>query len=120
MERIVGWPETQGTVTGSRIVWAHVEVAYEYSISSGRYTGKYKINLRVGPRSIAAEYIKLLPSIPARLAAPFDHPEFFLMKAPWISCGRPRRERQVREYTAQMNHLVYGVLADMSVIALIS
>jgi len=49
-----------------------------------------------------------------------DHPEFLLIKAPWISCGRPRRERQVREYTAQMNHLVYGVLADMSVIALIS
>jgi len=49
-----------------------------------------------------------------------DHPEFLLIKAPWISCGRPRRERQVREYTAQMNHLMYGVLADMSVIALIS
>ena len=49
MERSIDWPEAQGTVVTSRVVWAHVEVMYEYSISSGRFTGKYKMNLPPGP-----------------------------------------------------------------------
>ena len=49
VERSLTWPETQGRVMSSRVVWAHVEVKYEYSISSGRYTGKYKMNLPPGP-----------------------------------------------------------------------
>lgn len=49
MERSLTWPEVQGIVVSSKVVWAHVEVKYEYSISDGRYTGKYKINLPPGP-----------------------------------------------------------------------
>jgi uncharacterized protein DUF3592 len=49
LEHSLAWPETQGRVMSSRVVWAHVEVKYEYSISSGRYTGKYKMNLPPGP-----------------------------------------------------------------------
>jgi hypothetical protein len=49
IERSIDWPEAQGTVVSSRVVWAHVEVMYEYSISSGRFTGKYKMNLPPGP-----------------------------------------------------------------------
>lgn len=52
-EKLVGrslaWPEAQGRVVISKVAWAHVEVTYEYSISSGRYTGKYEMNLPVGP-----------------------------------------------------------------------
>jgi|ERR1700688_970164 hypothetical protein len=48
VERSLAWPEVQGRVVSSKVVWAHVEVKYEYSISSGRYMGKYKINLAVG------------------------------------------------------------------------
>jgi hypothetical protein len=42
------WPEVHGCVVSCKVAWAHVEVKYEYSISSGRYMGKYKINLPVG------------------------------------------------------------------------
>jgi hypothetical protein len=42
------WPEVHGSVVSCKVAWAHVEVKYEYSISSGRYMGKYKINLPVG------------------------------------------------------------------------
>jgi hypothetical protein len=45
-------------------------------VSSGRYTGKYKIDLPVDPRSIAAEYIKSLPSIRRASLRLFDHPGF--------------------------------------------
>jgi len=48
MERSLAWPEVQGRVVSSKIAWAHVEVKYEYSIPSGRYMGKYKINLPAG------------------------------------------------------------------------
>src|SRR5207245_2234852 len=49
MERSLGWPEAQGFVVASTVVWAHVEVRYEYLIKDGRYSGKYKMNLPVGP-----------------------------------------------------------------------
>jgi hypothetical protein len=48
VEQSLAWPEVHGKVVSSRVAWAHVEVKYEYSISSGRYTGKYKINPPVG------------------------------------------------------------------------
>jgi hypothetical protein len=48
VEHSLAWPEVHGKVVSSKVAWAHVEVNYEYSISSGRYTGKYKINLSVG------------------------------------------------------------------------
>ena len=48
IERSIDWPEADGRVITSRVVWAHVEVRYEYSISSGRFTGKYKMNLPPG------------------------------------------------------------------------
>ena len=49
VERSLAWPEAQGKVMSSRVVWAHVEVKYDYSIASGRYEGKYKMNLPPGP-----------------------------------------------------------------------
>jgi hypothetical protein len=49
MERSLAWPEAQGRVVSSKVVWAHVEVTYEYSISGGHYIGKYKMNLPPGP-----------------------------------------------------------------------
>ena len=49
VERSLAWPEVQGKVVSSKVVWAHVEVIYEYSISSGCYRGKYKMNLPPGP-----------------------------------------------------------------------
>ena len=49
VERSLAWPEAQGIVVSSRVVWAHVEVKYEYVVSSGRYTGKYKMNLPPSP-----------------------------------------------------------------------
>jgi hypothetical protein len=48
VEHSLAWPEVHGKVVSSKVAWAHVEVNYEYSISSGLYTGKYKINLSVG------------------------------------------------------------------------
>ena len=48
VEHSLAWPEVHGKVVSSKVAWAHVEVKYEYSISSGQYTGKYKINLSVG------------------------------------------------------------------------
>lgn len=48
VEHSLAWPEAQGKVVSSKVAWAHVEVTYEYSISSGRYMGKYKMNLPVG------------------------------------------------------------------------
>lgn len=48
VEHSLAWREVQGRVVSSKVAWAHVEVKYEYSISSGRYMGKYKLNLSVG------------------------------------------------------------------------
>jgi hypothetical protein len=39
------WPETQGMVTSTEVVWAHVEITYEYSVAGTKYTGKYEISL---------------------------------------------------------------------------
>ena len=47
VQRSLAWPEAQGWVLTSKIVWAHVAVTYEFSIPSGRYTGKYERNLPV-------------------------------------------------------------------------
>jgi hypothetical protein len=47
VERGIDWPETRGIVTDARVVWAHTEVCYTYSLPSGDYTGKYKMNLPV-------------------------------------------------------------------------
>ncbi len=41
----LAWPETQGTVTATEVMWAHVEVAYKYSVASTEYTGKFEISL---------------------------------------------------------------------------
>jgi Protein of unknown function (DUF3592) len=49
LERSLTWPETQGVVISSRIVWGHLEVKYEYSLPSGNYVGKYKLNLSPAP-----------------------------------------------------------------------
>jgi hypothetical protein len=44
-ERSLDWPETQGRVVRSKIVWGHVEIVYEYWISGVSQEGRYKINL---------------------------------------------------------------------------
>jgi hypothetical protein len=44
--RAKDWPEAQGVVASSRVVWAHVEVIYEYWIASGSYKGRYKLSLQ--------------------------------------------------------------------------
>jgi|SRR6266851_930014 len=45
IERSLGWPEKQGRVVSSKIVWGHVEVVYEYWVSGESYEGRHKINL---------------------------------------------------------------------------
>src|SRR5689334_2656621 len=49
VERSLGWPEAQAIVVASSVVWAHVEVKYEYLVKGTRYSGTYKMNLPVGP-----------------------------------------------------------------------
>jgi Protein of unknown function (DUF3592) len=45
MQRSIDWPQTQGTVITNVQVRSHVEVEYEYSVSSRRYLGLYVIPL---------------------------------------------------------------------------
>lgn len=45
VERSLAWPEAQGIVITSKVVWAHVEVAYEYHALGATYTGKYEMGL---------------------------------------------------------------------------
>lgn len=47
--RALEWPEVQGVVARSRVVWAHAEVNYTYSVAGGSYKGKCKINLTPQP-----------------------------------------------------------------------
>jgi hypothetical protein len=46
VQRSTNWPETQGIVVNSQVVWAHVEVRYEYWISSESYKETYELSLR--------------------------------------------------------------------------
>lgn len=53
VEKSLAWPETQGTVTASKVVWGHVEVAYQYHVSGTTNNGKYEISLSpVAPGSL--------------------------------------------------------------------
>lgn len=52
LERSVNWPEAQGRVLGSRLVWSHVEIMYEYWVFAERYESVYKI--RLGPVLISS------------------------------------------------------------------
>ncbi len=45
MESSVNWPEVQGEVISSKMVWGHVEVRYEYWLFAERYEAAYKISL---------------------------------------------------------------------------
>jgi hypothetical protein len=49
LERSVRWNETEGCINDSRVVWAHVEISYEYESSSGRQAGTYKVSLPMVP-----------------------------------------------------------------------
>src|SRR5690242_7807580 len=49
LERSLRWPEVQGAVNSCAVVWAHVEVNYEYDVPGGRYGGTYKVNLPMVP-----------------------------------------------------------------------
>ena len=46
MKRSLQWPEAQGRIISSKMVWGHVEIAYEYWVFAERFQGLYKINLR--------------------------------------------------------------------------
>ncbi len=72
VERSLGWPEAQGIVVASRVVWAHVEVTHEYLVGSVRYKGSYKLNLPVGaPDRYARTAIRMNNEAKADLA---DYP----------------------------------------------
>ena len=43
--RSTDWPEVQGKVQSSKIVWGHYEVTYEYAVNGKSYSGRYEINL---------------------------------------------------------------------------
>ncbi len=43
--RSLDWPETQGRVVGSEVVWGHVSVKYEYSVESRCFEGNYNISM---------------------------------------------------------------------------
>jgi len=43
--RSTDWPEVQGKVQSSKIVWGHYEVTYEYAVNTKSYSGSYEINL---------------------------------------------------------------------------
>ncbi len=45
VERSVNWPEVQGEVISSKMVWGHVEIRYEYWLFAEKYEGAYKISL---------------------------------------------------------------------------
>ena len=50
----LSWPETQGTVTSSRLKWAHVEVRYDYSVGGTRYIGEYNVAVGIAIRARGA------------------------------------------------------------------
>jgi hypothetical protein len=49
VEHAAGWPEVQGKIISSKVVWAHVEVAYEYWVFTERHEGIHKIALMPVP-----------------------------------------------------------------------
>lgn len=56
-------------MTSNVQVWSHAEVEYEYSVSNGRYTGMYKIDLYKqsrfnSPAESAKEIAECLASFP--------------------------------------------------------
>lgn len=61
--RSLEWPEVNGSVTESRVAWAHVEVSYEYTVQGRHFTGQYNLSLTpvvpdrygVGARQINSE-----------------------------------------------------------------
>jgi hypothetical protein len=42
----VDWPDAQGKVISSKIVWGHVEILYEYWPFAERHEGVHKISLK--------------------------------------------------------------------------
>jgi hypothetical protein len=45
LERSLLWPEVQGAVKSAAVVWAHVEINYEYDLPGSRQGGVYKVCL---------------------------------------------------------------------------
>jgi hypothetical protein len=45
VQRSLAWPQTEGLVISSRVVWAHVEVDYGYCVGGLNYTGKFELSL---------------------------------------------------------------------------
>lgn len=43
--RSTDWPEVQGKVQSSKILWGHYEVTYEYVVNGKSHSGSYEINL---------------------------------------------------------------------------
>jgi hypothetical protein len=69
LERSIDWPEVQGKVISNVQVLIHAEVEYDYTVSSKRYTGVYKILLYKqsrfnSPAESANEIAECLASFP--------------------------------------------------------
>jgi uncharacterized protein DUF3592 len=45
VERSLGWPEQEGYVVSSKIVWGHVQVDYKYWVSGEGHEGRHKFSL---------------------------------------------------------------------------
>jgi hypothetical protein len=41
------WPTVTGVLTSKKLVWAHVEITYEYATPNGTHQGIHKIQLSV-------------------------------------------------------------------------
>jgi|SRR5271155_5889992 len=49
LEQSARWPEVEGKVQNSKVVWAHVAIAYEYNPPNGRQIGTYDVGLPMVP-----------------------------------------------------------------------
>ena len=71
--RSIDWPETKGRVLSSEVVWAHVNVVYDYFVDGKRHVGEYKISLSPvapdrwgrGAASVSQEATKEVAAFPA-------------------------------------------------------
>ena len=67
--RSLSWPETQGGITRSKVVWGHYEVRYEYTVSAKRFTGTFKIPLFPAVPSRSSRAQKYLEELKANQAS---------------------------------------------------
>lgn len=67
--RSTDWPEVQGKVQSSKIVWGHYAVTYEYAVNGKLHSGSYEINLSpTAPDRFARGATKMLAEAKQDLA----------------------------------------------------